>query len=430
MSGKSTGPILGLNALLAALDRTDSFWPSNAIAAVYHSVASLPDRLLQDFDGFAEADLAEGAHARAAAICAGRVPSISGESTREQLFDAGRLLRALEIVALEDSRHIESDFGPELEQSWQTSDGKHFVIPRLTPLKALDDRPFLRRALLHYRVVPTYIDDFRVRLHRASSVAVSTEKKEIAGRGDVYGAGLFEGLTVSTSGTGTGFIVDGLTGCCPQPALAEQVAAAREDGCIAIVWAELTMPQSSLNALREILGSTALDGAPPFRFLVAGSWHRSVEGEMRNVAPVLECDGTTHFEVFKWAKFKIGGRPEAIIPGDEIHLLILENGVVAFAICRDFLQDTAEVPYKQINADVVIVPSMTETAADQATMGGHASTAQTMRVRYGTRTLVVAQPSQASTGVVGQVMSFPARPQTTPPIDVRGNWLACPLETP
>ncbi|HVK81724.1 MAG TPA: hypothetical protein VM915_14045 [Verrucomicrobiae bacterium] len=92
-------------------------------------------------------------------------------------------------------------------------------------------------------------------------------------------------------------------------------------------------------------------------------------------------------------------------------MLVAEDELIVFAICRDFLQETCEVPYRNLPVDLAIVPSMTGGIPDADTMAGHAATAQTMRVRYGTRTLVVAQPSEpGESEAIGEVLAFPRRP--------------------
>ena len=422
---------VALNAQIAGTDPQDAQALRDAVAALYEAAAGTFEPLLQEFEAVSEAELAQGGEARAARVACGDIAVAGGADPLAALLDAARLLRALEANLVELGRYVESDLGEDLEAAWRTSDGLHYVVPRTTPLAAADGKPFLRRALRHHRVVPTSIGGFRVRLHRSPLAAgASAAAQERTESGCRYGAALFPGLKVTLGFPGDGlFTVDGLNGFDAAAAIEAHLDEAYRESCSAIVWGELTMPAASTALLRGRLAERALDGAIAFRYLVAGSWHRPVAGKLRNVAPVLDGLGEPLFEVFKWAKFKIDGKREAIEPGDEVHILINEDELVVFAICRDFLQETREVPYRNLNVDVAIVPSMTSGVPDLDTMQGHAATAHTMRVRFGTRTLVVAQPALAADGPVGEVLAFPAKPLKQGSDTVDTAFRLCILET-
>lgn len=419
-----------LNNRLDALERADPHWLEDAIALLYEALAATPDPLLQDYETFTEAMLAEGLDARALTVSNGKA-RVEGDNAAALLLDAARLLRALERSANEFSRHMESDRGADLEDAWRTADGRHYVIPRMTALRAVDGKPFLRRALLHYRVLPAALDGFDVRLHRLPSVASAAARAEAPMKASVnYGAALFPGLAVSLKMEGKGgFLVEGLSGFEAGEMLAAHIGEARAQACVAVIWAELTMPDASLAALQELMAATALDGHPSLRFLVAGSWHRKVGDEMRNVGWILDGQGEELFEVMKWAKFALKDRREAIVAGEEVHILVGEDELTVFAICRDFLQETREVPYKRLNVDVAIVPAMLSDIEDLDTMHGHAATAQSMRVRFGTRVLVVGQPAVPDARAVGRVMDFPAKPLASRGRMVKEAWLTCVLDS-
>lgn len=422
--------LLSVNQILDRLDRDDLAWLTDAIAVVYGAIAATPEHLLQEFDTFPET-LLEGDGSRAQAVVDGVVQIDPDGSDRAILLDAAQLLRALEQAALEQSRYIESDRPEDLEDAWRTSDGCHYVLPRLRPLRPGDNKPFLRRALRYYRVLPTEVGGFAVRLHRTAAVAdtaTSTRAASLPTRH--YGAAFFPGLKAGFQEFGNdGFLVDGLTGFDAEALLREHVTTARAAACVAIAWAELTMPQASIAALQALLAETALDGGAPFRYLVAGSWHREAQGAMRNVGAILDGGGRPLFDVLKWAKFKLGARREEIEAGNEIQLIIDEDNVAVVAICRDFLQDTREPPYQSLDVDIAIVPSMTENLAEVATMQGHAAAADSMRIRFGTRVLVVAQPAKASTDGAGRVHAFPAKPLARAEGEiVAGAWHRCDLD--
>lgn len=402
----------------------------DAIAALYSEIAATFEPELIEFESFTEAMLRDPEGERAGAVADGEVRVIEGADPRDTLLDAARLLRALEQNAVEISHYLESDIDNDLETAWRTADGRHYVVPRITALTAVDGKPFLRRALLHHRIIPTQIEGFAVRLHR-STMAAETRLAELERTMPprAYGAALFPGLEVTLAHPDPdSFTVEGLRGFDAETRIAEHLRAARTAGCSAIIWGELTMPEASVAQVRAVLADGALDGHPAYRYLVVGSWHRLVDGRMRNVAQILDGLGEPLFDVLKWAKFSIGAQREAIVPGDEVHVLICEDELMVCAICRDFLQSTCDVPYRKLNVDVAIVPSMVPSIDDVATLRGHAETANVMRVRFGTRTMVVAQPAVPGDGVDGQLLAFPAKPAIADATHVVGAWHVCVLE--
>lgn len=401
----------------------------DAIASLYATLASLPEPLLQDYSGITEEELTFGLSERAASVARGEVMvEVRGDDI-ETLLDAARLLRALEACAVEFTRYLESDIGADLEEAWRTTDGNHYVIPRMTSLDTIDGKPFLRRALHHFRVLPTVVNGFGVRLHRHQTARSSAAARLV--RSDVprsYGAALFPNLKAELAfPDDKSFVVSRLSGCDCFAEIEKHLAYAKANRCSGVVWGELTVPQGELAAISDALSENALEGCGALRYLVAGSWHREVDGVFRNVCQVLDGFGEPLFKVLKWAKFEVAGKREAIVPGDEVHVLVDEGELSIVAVCRDFLQATTDVPYLQLDVDLAIVPSMIIRAEDQGTMLGHAATANTMRVRYGTRTLVVAQPAEPAEDVVGQVMDFPAKPLEAQHTDVCGNWHECLL---
>lgn len=397
----------------------------DAIALIYQMLAEIPIQWLQDFDQLGEADLVAGQSERMEVIAAGRIEITYPASLDATILDAARLLRALEQVAMQFGRTIESDLGADLEDAWRVADGHFYLVPRLRPLTAIDRKPFLRRALLHHRVLPTSVNGLVVRLHRSPWLAETAALRSTEGAHG-YGAAFFPGLAVELSSGDSDFTVTGLTGFAADTLLAAHLAEAEAAGCRAIVWAELTMPENAVDQLRSMLRDRILDyDTAPLAFLVAGSWHREVDGVMRNVGRVLDGGGDELLQVMKWAKFKIGGRKEAIEPGGEIPVLVLEDELNVLAICRDFLEGLQDVPYRMLNVDAAIVPSMGSDIDDLDTMRGHGVTADAMRVRFGTRTLVVMQPALPAATMVGRVLDFPAKPLREDGDLVDGPWRLC-----
>ena len=144
-----------LNEVLAAIDQNDPHATADAIAAVYAALDAIPFPILQDFKSFTEAMLAGDVGERARKVAAGHIEVKLGADPTETMLDAARLLRSLEINMLEGRLFAPNDRGEDLEEAWITSDERHYVIPRISPLAPREGEPFLRRALLKCRVIPT-----------------------------------------------------------------------------------------------------------------------------------------------------------------------------------------------------------------------------------------------------------------------------------
>lgn len=426
-----------LNETLAAINPDNRRQLRDAIAHVYQAIATTSGRKLQDFAGFTEAEIVDGLEQRARDVERGTIAVALDGDDASIVLDAARLLRAIEEAVVEGEGYLVGDAEGDLEKASRTSDGRYYVISRMTPLAVPERRPFGRRALLHHRVLPTEVgidpdDRFKVRLHR--SRLTLSEADMLAGdrRQRRYGAAFFPELKVDLIPEGQGpFLVKALDGFDAPSLLADHLARGRAAACDAIVWGELTMPEGSVEVVQQWLSDEAFGDAQGFRFLVLGSWHRKVGGEMRNVAMVLDGDGEPLCEVQKWAKFWLGDRPENIVPGNEIHVLIGEEDLILLAICRDFLEIGNDQPYGQLNVDIAVVPSMIATIEETKTLVNHAAAAHQLGVLYGTRTMVVAQPSEPLAGKpVGQVMAFPSKPLESPPIAVDGSWYLCALDSP
>ena len=368
-----------LNNKLAGCDPQNQDALRDAVASVYEAIANIPEWALQDFDAVSETAVARDAVARAGEVARGA------------------------IMVAEDS----------------------------DLLAALRDAAVLLRALRDHRVIPTSVQGFAVRLHRSTMAFDATHAdEERGGGGRRYGAALFPGLSINKVSAGDRlFLVDALSGFDAVEMVDLHLDRAEASQCRALVWGELTMPEDRVDQVSDRMSQMSRP-ASSLQYVIAGSWHRTVDGKMRNVAQVLDGCGEPLFEIYKWAKFKIDNDVEAIEAGREVHLLVAEDELVLIAICRDFLQETGDVPYRYLNVDTAIVPSMTGALPDAATMTGHAATANTLRVRYGTRTLVVAQPAYATEGPVGEILALPEKPLREGSVAVNGAFFLCTLETP
>lgn len=408
-----------LNQALGIFDHVDEQMLIDALAITYDIIGSIEPVYLQEFQGIDEAELSRLALARAATIEAGdlRVSSDPAGS----LLDAAVLLRAMEQTLLGYCpRATELD----IEEAWRTSDGNYFVIRGLTPSAKIEGRPFRRRALLHHRVIPTTAGGLSVRLHRLDHLSDSLEFSERTPlRVRRFGAAIFPSLTAHMVPETGEFVVDAVTGFDGISLIDSQIKSGVENTCSAIVWAELTMDDGAVGHLKASLTSSALERPHTFDFVVAGSWHRTLDGLMRNTGEVLTGSGDHICHLVKWSKYKLDQRREAIEPGHEIPVLVGEEELVVLAICKDFLaDDDKEPPYGQLNVDLAVVPSM----GDLKTLWGHAATATKMRARYGTLTLVVQQPSEPLEGLDGFVLNFPRSPfESIGSTPVKGPFHVC-----
>jgi hypothetical protein len=417
-----------INQRLQACNVHDPDQLRDVIAILYSGLATFSASVLQDYDRFPEHALRDAALRRADHV--GSAGLVIDEA--QPLLDGAVLLRAVEQIALQFDRAIEGDEDGDLELAWRTSDGQHYVVPRVTPLENIDGKRFTRRALIAHRVIPAVADGLTVRLHRSLAVAgAGAAQQRREGSRPRYGAAFFPELLATLSPGDGDFTIASVSGFDGPAMIADQVRLSRGDACLAIVWAELTMSEDSLAAVRSELSDQALDDGISPDFVVAGSWHQTVGGHRRNVSHVLDGGGSDIFQVFKWAKFKLGGRVEAIEPGSEIPILVTESELTVMAICRDFLLLDKEPPYCMINADIAIVPSMAPSESEAVTMAGHEATAKTMSIRFGTQTLVVSQPPSPEQGSTGHVLVFPGQPTDggaakVPNVTkVTQNWQAC-----
>jgi hypothetical protein len=425
-----TDRLRDVNYRLVGMDGGSSDHLRDALAMLYAAIDLTYDGLLQDVQKLTEEQLEEEIQPRMDRVADGECAVDLSVDGIDILLDAMRLMRAVERLALQFERAIESDIGIDLEDCWRTSDSQYYVIPRFTPLNLVEGKPFRRRALLHYRIIPTSVRDHAIRLFRSQRELGSKElTRRTTSDERNFGAAFFPELTVGLSPGPGDFVVQSLSGFSAIDCLQNHIGTATAEHCSVIVWGELTMPSDSEIHLRQLLAKNDLDGTWPVDFVFAGSWHQQAGEGFRNVGAVLDGGGNPLFDVIKWAKFEFDGRHEGILPGHEIPILLCNGELSVMAICKDFLMQASETPYKSLNVDFAIVPSMSSSITCMKTVWGHADTAHAMKVRYGTRTLAVIQPALPDEKGVGQVLALPSDPQKDRDGTlVTGAWHTCPLK--
>lgn len=434
-------PLRHLNGFLAGIDTQDPRSLADALAAIHEAAAASPVNIIQGYRRFTELELEEGADQRAEAIASGLIALDLALDDHGLLLDAGRWLRSIEEAALEHGGYLVSSWGPDLEDDWRTSDGRFFVIPRITARETATGKSFMRRALLRHRILDANPGGLTLRLHRSSAVSDRAQKAALVGSGSPYGAGLFPKLSAELSFPNDDeFLVADVGGYVADQCFDEHLQEGDRGGCKAIIWPELTMPTRNLVMLKEKLAARALDSLSSRLFYVAGSWHETENGYTHNICHILDGYGGTLFSIAKWAPFSMrlpgepGLREEAIATGTEVSVLVGEDELTLVAVCRDFLDESVVNPYEVLAVDVAIIPSMMPHIGCPKTIEGHLATARTMQVRFETGTIVVAQPAvlgEDAKAPVGQILAYPNVNSAHDKGEyVMGAWHVCLLKSP
>lgn len=309
-------------------------------------------------------------------------------------------IRALDRLLKHVARHNGPPVNPEAD--WLDEETGWYVVPRLT---ARTPRPgygtrssFGQRGTLEHRLLPRRIGSYEVSLHWLADIVGASEPP-------VFGAGMFENFRLDLEGAPEpeAFVAAGLR--CPSAAehIAQVVVRANEASCYCLAWPELTMrPEVEgrvlSHALRNLSLSDVRGGSPAFT--LAGSWHVGEGSDRKNAAPVLDACGDAvlvHRKARAYADNGVG--IEAICPDYRIPVLVTENHLVAFAICKDFCDLRQGIPYPFLNVDLVVVGSI----GNEQTMGSHRAMAGQAEAN-GTGVVVVQQDLETGEGETGWVI--------------------------
>ncbi|WP_264048548.1 carbon-nitrogen hydrolase family protein [Methylobacterium flocculans] len=339
---------------------------------------------------------------------------------RSWALAAGAQARALDEVLF---RTAPSHFGPVDPEEWLCAASGAYAIPRSRVRESERRREghrFTRRGILHHRVLPEILEaGYRVKLVRHDTTASP------AGEQVTMGAALFPGLKLAIRSADGGFVVTDAICDGAADTVARQIEAAYAGGCFAAMWPELTVTPALLALIRDTLGLRILTADPrsALQMVVAGSWHTEEDGKVWNVATVLDgygAEALTYRKVLPYRDGKIG--TEAIGMPAEVPVLVTDDHLFGFGICKDFCDLGVTLAYKDLDVDLVLVPSM----GNPATMEGHRSTAKGMRVTFGTRAFVVQQadPDGPTAEQPGWVLPFPEDPTGKPVAELRqgGDW--------
>lgn len=296
------------------------------------------------------------------------------------------------------------DHGPpsDIEFEYLCLEADWYVIPRLTaraPRTGYGGRStFPQRGTLHHRLLPHVNGSYTIDLKWSHDIG-------LVGPNDLLGASMFEwfSLECEYESDPARFRATGID--CPgaRRTIQENVKLANSNSCSAMVWPELSMrPEKELqvlkNSLEELALSDARGGAPSFT--MAGSWHLQGENGIENVAPILDFRGQEimqHRKSRVYADNKIG--LEDIYSEYRIPVLVTQDQLIAFAICRDYCDLEPGIPYPTLSVDMVIVSSL----GNKQTMASHRGAAG-HTVTLGGRVFVVQQEVKRRKGKVGWVL--------------------------
>lgn len=394
-----------------------------ALLAVFGLFKTAPAAVQEAYSRATERDLADGARDRSDAITAGDFSWLvpAGSDVRAWTLAAGAQARALDDVLITSAP---SHQGPVDPETWLCPEFAAYAIPRPRFREKASKREgqrFSRRGILRHRVIPSVVEaGFKVELIRHDTTASPP------GEAVVMGAALFPGLVLQTEKLRESeFLAIGIK-CADQPAMVlRQIEAGYADGCFAIMWPELTVTPDLLNLISQNLGDRVLTSDPrsSLQLVVAGSWHVKERDIYSNLATVLDGYGSETLQYRKVMPYRDGnvGTEGIGIPAT-IPILVTDDHLIGFGICKDFCDLSVTLAYKDLDIDLVMVPSM----GNAATMDGHRNTAKSMRTFFGTRAFVVQQadPDSPVAEQPGWVLPFPDDPSRGGTADLHqaGEW--------
>ena len=385
-SGPSPVTVPALAGRLVALDRL---------------MRSAPDYVLNAYSRLKEEeDLVAGTDLRVAQLEQERWSWVQSNS----LDPAAMVLPlAVEIRAtdalLRMIRPREAPSQPNVE--WKAKGHDALVVPsrqrRLGRRGDRDGQPYQRRGVLSHRILPMEIGRFRVRAHGGGAVALEPPLGPPAFKG---GAALFKDLltfTVDRRDPGLFTVVE-----CRAEAHHEQIEEslrhAHDEACSSLVWPELTISPTDRHRIERWLATRLLSDRahfPKLDLVVAGSWHEGGPGKTVNRGYVLDGLGNlllTFDKLIAYHGSDFGS--EDILESDQLEVLVLDDLLVAFGICRDFAEIKPTNPFGQLEVDLIIIPSM----GNATTANGHRINAEVVAERTTARSFIVQQRAPSPSG--------------------------------
>ena len=293
-----------------------------------------------------------------------------------------------------DAELAELDFGND-PKDWHFPDYRCSVIPVRRDYRMGPGRLPHRRAMRFHAICPEMVGSLSVEIVSTPDVATVRDATSL-----VLGAGLFDDVSLTTRG-GTGrFHVTRVTMADRDAAIDAHITAALDAGCDILCWPELTLDGDGLDAVRARLTRNVLTDSRRIALSLAGSWHMKASGARRNRCTILHAKATPLATYDKRRIFDSKKKFEDIVPGDTLLVIVLEDRLVAPAICRDFCDDTGQDCYDAVDVDVVIVPSM----GNANTLDAHRAHASSLKNRRGSRAMIAQQQVARQDGVANPML--------------------------
>jgi hypothetical protein len=386
---------------LAADDRLKHQPPVQAlrqqILDLYLAISQLPGDVVLQFEQIPESILIEKSRLAGKRLQRG-VFTFDLPRNRNRKSDL-MLAIGSQIRALDDVLSEQQYFGKTLKpmQDWlvQSESNQGFVIPRATrrlpsshASKRSDLGKFVHRALTHHRVLPRAIGGYAIQLHTAET-SFSRDLNTLS-----FGAAFFSDLQFKIQLVRNTFRVSSVATPKYNELVREHLIAAHSEQCSVLVFPELTINPTCRANICELLRlrpwrGTISDSEWTVPIVVAGSWHESRGRSFVNAATIYDGYGEKlleHHKIFPYLDSE-DGSVEKIQAGKFLSILVLEDALVAFGICRDFSERSIPNPFSELDVDLFLVTSL----ANRTTMSGHIDTANDVRFRFRAGSFVVQQ---------------------------------------
>ena len=377
---------------------------SDRLLALDRLIRSAPPKIRNCYVRFPEAELVQSAERRIAAMERGRWAwsVTSHQDVAVMLWPAAVEARATDALL----RRIRPREAPlDAAQDWRTSCGTALLAPcrpRRPGRRNREGQPYERRGLYHHRVLPTAIGKFEVVLVAGDA----TPPPPLAGAPlFLGGAALFEGLAVATGGEPKRtFVVTRSEAPDHRAQIEHALVRAHEDRCTALVWPELTISPDDRSAVVSWLQSRLLTEQaelPEVSLVLAGSWHETEGSAVVNRSVVYDGCGQRLLTFEKAVAYHSDEwGTEDIHESRVLKVLLLEDTLIGFGICRDFADTGLENALASLDVDLFLVPSM----GNRRTMEGHLTTARLVGDRSAARAFIVQQSEPESEDQLGFVV--------------------------
>ena len=378
---------------------------SDRLCALDALIRTAPPKIRNSYVRIEESGLCEAAETRLAALEQGRggwSPVFHADEVK-LLHPAAIEVRATDLLL----RRVRPREVPmDADTDWRAPSHDRLVVPcreRRGGAQGRRAQPYERRGILHHRILPRRIGRYTVELIVSDATPAHAPTSAQAFRG---GAAMFKGLELSVSHPEIGtFLVERCRASDLEGQLEHALASAHLEGCTALVWPELTIDPDSRELISAWLQSRLMSDfahAPEIPMVVAGSWHEvGPDGAVVNRSVVYDGLGAELLSFEKAVAYHndVWGT-EGIRESRALKVLLLEDTLVAFGICRDFADTGPDNPLFALDVDLVLVPSM----GNRRTVEGHLSVARIMADRFATRAFVVQQADAGSDDQLGYVV--------------------------